>query len=161
MLDRAPCDGDGQLQAARGHPPPSVPMLPPSTSPGAPLPRVSREAPCCFRSSPPDLPQTAPQQHPLLPYLSFLTAASSPQVRLGEGWDRPGHGEQPPHPSRQKRLTAHLADVVRGHRHLHLPRAVSRRQRLSQCPPARQVRAACPDPQQRRCRGQRKAHFGR
>lgn len=101
-------------------------MLPPGTSPGGAC--VSWGVPCCLWGSAPDQPQAEPQQGPLLPDPSFLTTAPSPQVRLGEGRGRPGHGEQPPHPSRQKRLPAHLADVVGGHRHVHLPGAVRRRQ---------------------------------
>ena len=100
------------------------------------------------------------REHPSFPTSLYLLVLLT-QVCLGEGRGHPGHGEQPPHPPGQKRLPAHLTDVVGGHRHVHLPGSVSRGQRLSQCTPARQVRATCPGPEQTGAGSNEKPHFGR
>lgn len=80
------------------------------------------------------------QPPPHLAGISFLSSSSPSQARLGERRRRAEHGGQPPRPPGRERLPAHLADLVRGHRHLHLPGALGRRQRLPQRPPAREVR---------------------
>lgn len=134
LLDTLPSRRDDGLQAE-----PASTVLPPKTSPEAPA--AAGRAPLWTGPGLSTRPAALDS-----PALSLLIGSSYSQVCLGEGRRRPGRGGQPPHPPGQKRLPAHLTDVVRGHRHVHLPGALSRGQRFSQCSPACPVRAACPGP---------------